>query len=235
MASERRHGTWCTQAVAEGGATKGIAPEWLRVFETANYARDAIEGLAVELPTAWARNHGRVKVELTRVSDELGWHAHLVGDEQAYLLGFPWYDHVEAMLLARGARRVPLDLDEGAWDVIEPGWWASVIPVGPWVFLAEANFDELVDWVRDPEKISVADPGRGDRRRSRDSVVTDRPSCVQQRVEPRERVLLGDQLVRAGRASLPCASVAERRQRRRLPSWTSRRGAYGCNAPEGEG
>lgn len=159
MASERRYGTWCTQAVAEGGATKGIAPERLRVFETARSARDGIEGLAVELPTAWARTHGRVEVALTRVSDELGWHAHLVGDEQAYLLGFPWYDNVDAILLAREARQLPLDLDEGAWDDIEQGWWASVIPVGPWVFLAEANFDELVDLVRDPENMASPTPG----------------------------------------------------------------------------
>ena len=54
-----------------------------------------------------------------------------VGDEQAYLLGFPWYDNVDAMLLAREARQLPLDLDEGSWDDIEQGWWASVIPVGP--------------------------------------------------------------------------------------------------------
>jgi len=145
--------------VAEGGATKGIAPERLRVFETARSARDGIEGLAVELPTAWARTHGRVEVALTRVSDELGWHAHLVGDEQAYLLGFPWYDNVDAILLAREARQLPLDLDEGAWDDIEQGWWASVIPVGPWVFLAEANFDELVDLVRDPENMASPTPG----------------------------------------------------------------------------
>jgi hypothetical protein len=159
MVSGRRRGTWCTQTVAEGGATKGIAPERLRVFEAARSAREGIEALAVELPTAWARTHGRVEVELTRVSDELGWHAHLVGDEQAYLLGFPWYDHVDAMLLTRGARQLPLDLDESAWDDVEQGWWASVIPVGPWVFLAEANFDELVDLVRNPENMASPTPG----------------------------------------------------------------------------
>src|SRR5215203_2461991 len=61
----------------------GVVPERLRVFEVARSAGNAIEGLAVELPTQWARTHAHVEVELTRHDDELGWHARLVGDEKA--------------------------------------------------------------------------------------------------------------------------------------------------------
>jgi len=130
----------------------------LRVFEISVDHGDGIEVLAVDLPAAWARAHTRVDVSLTHAGDELGWHAHLVGDDDEHVLGFPWYDHVETMLLARRGGELPMDL-AGPWDDLEQGWWASAIPAGSQVYLAETDFDELVDKARKPSNISRNGPG----------------------------------------------------------------------------
>jgi hypothetical protein len=131
----------------------------MRVFEIWVSRGDGIRVLAVDLPTAWAKIHARVEVLLAHSDDELGWHAQIVGDEEEHLLGFPWHDHVDKMLLAPSAPELPMDLAAGAWDDVEQGWWASAIPVGPRVYLAEANFDELVDNVEDSSNISHKRPG----------------------------------------------------------------------------
>jgi hypothetical protein len=131
----------------------------LRVFGICVGRGDGIDVLAVDLPTAWARSHTRVDVSLTQAGDEFGWHAHLVGDDDEHLLGFPWHDHVEKMLLARRGGGLPIDL-AGAWDDLEQGWWASAIPAGSRVYLAETDFDELVDKAREPSNISRTGPGK---------------------------------------------------------------------------
>jgi hypothetical protein len=61
----------------------------LRVFEISVGRGDGIDVLAVDLPTAWARAHTRVDVSFTHAGDGFGWHAHLVGDDDEHLLGFP--------------------------------------------------------------------------------------------------------------------------------------------------
>jgi hypothetical protein len=129
----------------------------MRVFEVSVSRGGAIDDLAIDLPTAWARTHARIEVALSQ--DELGWHARLVGDDDEHLLGFPWHDDVDKMLLARDSRSLPIDLDAGAWDDVEQGWWATVIAAGSWVYLAETDFDELVDKVADPQNISRKQPG----------------------------------------------------------------------------
>jgi hypothetical protein len=63
------------------------------------------------------------------------------------------------MLRTRDTRRLPFKLEQGAWDDVEQGWWATVIPVGRWVFLAEADFDALVDAVREPKNMARSNPG----------------------------------------------------------------------------
>jgi hypothetical protein len=129
----------------------------MRVFQVSVGRGDAIDDLAIDLPTAWARRHARVEVTMSQ--DELGWHARLVGDNDDHLVGFPWHDEVDRMLLARDVRSLPIDLAAGAWDDVEQGWWATVIAAGSWVYLAEANFDEVVDKVADPRDISRKRPG----------------------------------------------------------------------------
>jgi hypothetical protein len=57
------------------------------------------------------------------------------------------------MLLARRGGGLPIGL-AGAWDDLEQGWWASAIPAGSRVYLAETDFDELVDKAREPSNIS---------------------------------------------------------------------------------
>jgi hypothetical protein len=129
----------------------------MRVLEVSVSRGDAIDAVVVDLPTAWARRHARVEVTLSQ--DELGWDARLVGDYDEHLLGFPWHAEVDKMLLAHDARSLPIDLAAGVWDDVEQGWWATVIPSGSWVYLAEANFDELVDHVADPRSLSRKRPG----------------------------------------------------------------------------
>lgn len=129
----------------------------MRVFEVSVSRGDAIDHVAFDLPTAWARRHARIEVSLSQ--DEFGWHARLVGDNDEHLLGFPWHDEVDKMLLAHNARSLPIDLAAGAWDDLEQGWWATVIATGSCVYLAEANFDELVENVADPRNVSRKRPG----------------------------------------------------------------------------
>jgi hypothetical protein len=133
-----------------------------RVFELARMDGD----LEIELPPAWARTHARAEVSLTR-SDDFGWKAVPVGDDDARLLGFPWHDHVDRNLLCwrwlrflprRPTRALPVDLSSGAWDDLEQGWWGSVIPAGEMVFIAEADFDELCD-VRATHRVVHVRPG----------------------------------------------------------------------------
>jgi hypothetical protein len=138
-------------------ASGRLEMERMRVFEVSVSRGDAIDAVVVDLPTAWARTHARVEVSLSK--DELGWYARLVGDDDEHLLGFPWHDDVDKMLLAQDARSLPIDLAAGAWDDVEQGWWATVIAAGSRVYLAEANFDELVDDVADPRNVARKRPG----------------------------------------------------------------------------
>ncbi len=137
----------------------GVSPKRLRVFEITRMRDGRLEELTVDPPTAWARAHGRVEVELSPGESELGWHARLVGDGKTHLMRFPWHDHVDRILLGDRGGELPIDLDGGRWDDLEQGWWATVIPVGSFVYLAEGDFDELIDTVRESSVMQTVKPG----------------------------------------------------------------------------
>ena len=48
-------------------------------------------------------------------------------------------------LRGRRGRELPVDLSEGEWDDLEQGWWARVIATGGEVYIAETDFDALLD------------------------------------------------------------------------------------------
>jgi hypothetical protein len=131
----------------------------MRVFEIVR-GRGGDEGITffeVDLPVAWARSHSRVEVSLSR-SEYFGWGAKLVGDADDHLIGFPWYDHVDQMLLDPDGGELPPDLSSGEWDDLEQGWWASIRLEGAAVYLAEADFDALLG-VEDPADRSLVRRG----------------------------------------------------------------------------
>jgi hypothetical protein len=133
-------------------------PRCLRVFEISRVGDGGeIAHLAVELPAAWAYAHTHADV-LLRKSEEFGWGAEIVGEQQQHLLGFPWYDHVDKMLLDPSCAELPPDLSSGAWDDLEQGWWASILADGADVYIAEANLDDVVDLAH-PPTIAQQRPG----------------------------------------------------------------------------
>jgi hypothetical protein len=134
-----------------------LEPPSLRMFEFSysGSPETEIRHIAIDLPRAWARPHASAAVSF-RHSGELGWGAELVGDGRQHLLGFPWYDHVDKMLLAPG-RELPPAIESGAWDDIEQSWWASIRVAAGDVYIAE-TFDDIAA-VDDPEKIVQGRPG----------------------------------------------------------------------------
>jgi hypothetical protein len=114
-----------------------------------------IRHIAIDLPRAWARPHACASASF-RHSEELGWGAELVGDAGQHLLGFPWYDHVDEMLLAPDSE-LPPDIESGAWDDIEQSWCASIRVEGDDVYIAEA-FDDI-SGVDDPKQVVRRRPG----------------------------------------------------------------------------
>ena len=129
--------------------------------------------LGVDLPTAWARRHESLAVAFTdeRGDVDFGWHAQLVGDDGEGLLSFPWFDHADRALAARGERLLgllrgrllfpqddfPTTLADEGWNELEQGWWGRVIPDGLDVFVAETDFDAITDAA--PGQIVRGDPG----------------------------------------------------------------------------
>jgi hypothetical protein len=131
----------------------------VRVFELVR-ASEGDEGITffeVDLPVAWARSHSRAEVSLSR-SEDFGWGAKLLGDGEDHLIDFPWYDHVDQMLLNPDGGELPPDLSSGEWDDLEQGWWASIRVEGADVFMAEADFDALLG-VENPADRSLVRPG----------------------------------------------------------------------------
>lgn len=95
-------------------------PQSVTVFDIAR----ADEDVDVVFPFAWARRHERVEVLLER-HGMFGWKAQVVGDDDEHLLGFPWTDHVNRILLGGNERgQLPVDLSAGVWDDLKQGWWA---------------------------------------------------------------------------------------------------------------
>lgn len=135
-------------------ATTNDSHGTLRVFEADRAPRGALE---VDLPIAWARPHSRVAVELRHTGRDMGWHAQILGDDNEYLLGFPWHDNIDETLRADPSS-LPINLEDERWDDLEQGWWAVVIPVESWVYLAETDLDALVK-VEDAPKIVCHTPG----------------------------------------------------------------------------
>lgn len=129
----------------------------LGVFEISRvYDGGEVGSLAVDLPAAWAHVHTHAEV-LLRKSEEFGWGAELMGEQQQHVLGFPWYDHVDEMLLDPCAE-LPPDISGGAWDDLEQGWWASIVVDGADVYIAEANLEDIIDLAH-PPTITEQRPG----------------------------------------------------------------------------
>jgi hypothetical protein len=131
---------------------------YLRVFEIVR-ASESDKGIGffeVDLPTRWARSHEHAEVALSE-DERFGWRATLVGDGNQYLIGFPWYDHVDQMLVDSEGE-LPPDIASGSWSDIEQGWWGSILVDGGDVYLAEADFGALFD-VTDPADRVLVRPG----------------------------------------------------------------------------
>ena len=111
----------------------------------------------IELPIAWAESHGNVVVAFDRYSPT-NWHAHLVSGDGELLLGFPWHDHADRILLGVEQRAFPIQADEEAWEAHEEGWWAWVKADGAYVYLAACDGDELKR-IRRARKLDHRGPG----------------------------------------------------------------------------
>jgi hypothetical protein len=134
-----------------GDSLDDLQPPSLRMFDlwSSGDVDSDIRHIAIDLPLAWARPHACAAVSF-RHFEELGWGAELVGERGHHLLGFPWYDHVDEMLLAPDSE-LPPDIESGAWDDIEQSWWASIRVAGGHVYIAEA-FDDI-SGVDDPKQV----------------------------------------------------------------------------------
>jgi len=107
---------------------------------------------------AWALEHERVQV-VFEDWDLCGWHAMLQSRDGDRVLSFPWYDDADKMFRGEIPSELPDPaLPEGAWDDLEQGWWAAVRVSGGAVFIAETDFDRLVDVEGTPAP-SLSRPG----------------------------------------------------------------------------
>lgn len=115
--------------------------------------------LRVELPAAWARDHAGAVVVFLPFGGDLGAHACVIGDEGAVLLTFPWYDHMDRVLLAATDwERPPIEATEEEWEDLEQGWFAWVKADGDRVYIADGDFDEILT-VRDARRLERRRPG----------------------------------------------------------------------------
>ena len=74
----------------------------------------------------------------------LGRHVRLVGPEDLILMTFPWWDHADRALAMLPDGWAPLAVPPGElYDDLEQGWFQSTIELDGWVYVFEANFDEL--------------------------------------------------------------------------------------------
>lgn len=128
--------------------------EALRVFEMGRMGSP----LEVDLPRRWARRHATVVVAFRHTDSEMGWHAHVVGDEGIVLLSFPWIDRVDEILRNAEYVELPVELDEEGWYDLEQGWWGRVIVDGPDLYLAETELEAMCDIV---DQQSMESPKRG--------------------------------------------------------------------------
>jgi hypothetical protein len=115
--------------------------------------------LAVALPAAWAVEHTQVQVVFEHW-DVSGWHAMVESPDGDRVLSFPWSRHADKMLRGEVTSELPGPaLPGGGWDDLEQGWWASVRAAGDAVFIAETDFDRLLDVAGAPVA-SLSRPGR---------------------------------------------------------------------------
>jgi hypothetical protein len=102
-----------------------------------------LRAFGVDLPRRWARPHDTVMVAFADCGELLGWHCHVIGDDGAVLLGFPWTDHVDVILSGDELGELPIQLGEDGWDDLDQGWWGCVIVDGPDLYLAETDHDAI--------------------------------------------------------------------------------------------
>lgn len=122
----------------------------LRVFEM-------FEHPEIKLPGTLARRHDDVLVVFMH-SWVFGWHAHVTSPDGTVLLSFPWTDDVDELLRAEHPPELPADLTEGGWDDLEQGWWGQVVVVGEDVYVAETDFDAILE-ARPPLLVRAAADG----------------------------------------------------------------------------
>jgi hypothetical protein len=122
----------------------------LRVFEMSNSPE-------IKLPGKLARRHDDVRV-VFRHSWVFGWHAHVTSADGTVLLSFPWTDDVDELLRAEHPLELPAVVTEEGWDDLDQGWWGQVVVVGDDVYVAETDFDAILD-ARPPLLLRGAAPG----------------------------------------------------------------------------
>jgi hypothetical protein len=132
-----------------------VSGELLRVFDIGRVEGD----LEVDLDARRARRHGDVFIGFVKHGRYLGTHAYVVGDEGRVILTFPWVDKVNWLLAFGATDELPVAIGDQGWDDLEQGWWASAIVRGDDVYLAETDFDRIVDEVRDADRIEYLEPG----------------------------------------------------------------------------
>lgn len=89
---------------------------------------------------------------------DLGWHAHVVGEDGCVLLSFPWIDRVDEMLTGARPCELPVEVPPEGWDDLDQGWWGRIIVDGLDLYLAETDFDAMTH-VRDSNRIEYPQAG----------------------------------------------------------------------------
>ncbi|MGL5827034.1 MAG: hypothetical protein ACRCYU_19805 [Nocardioides sp.] len=85
-------------------------------------------------------------------------HVTVFNDKQR-VLGFPWHDHVDQMLLESPCA-LPMCAPRSYWDDFEQGWWASITRKREWLYVAETDLGSVLDAnMRGVDKPRLVRPG----------------------------------------------------------------------------
>ena len=91
-------------------------------------------------------------------TQEFGWVAYVTADDGSVLLGFPWTDHADQVLVRADSSALPVNVDESGWDDLDQGWWAHVAVEDSDVYVAETDLD-AIDRLEEPYLVENAAPG----------------------------------------------------------------------------